>query len=225
MAQRIYKGHGRPRDGDLMPDGTIYHNRAKIGNRGSNKPALTPEQAQLYRDPSTKIRNSKNDFGQENVEPGDNSRYLRLARVAMNLAPINPHDPVQLEGRINEYFDFCEQNDMKPNIIGMANWIGVSRVTLNAWRRGEMTAEENTEVINKARIVLEDMWQMYMMNGKINPASGIFLGKNLFGYRDVQDVVVEPKNPLGDVQDADELRKRIEADIVVDVTDDATDIT
>jgi hypothetical protein len=45
---------------------------------------------------------------------------------------------------------------------------------------------------------LEEMWVDYMQNGKLNPASGIFIGKNFFGYRDVQDVVVTPNNPIGD---------------------------
>jgi hypothetical protein len=31
-----------------------------------------------------------------------------------------------------------------------------------------------------------------MANGKINPVSGIFLGKNNFGYQDEQEYVVTP---------------------------------
>ena len=31
-----------------------------------------------------------------------------------------------------------------------------------------------------------------MMNGKINPVSGIFLGKNLYQYTDKQEYVVTP---------------------------------
>lgn len=55
----------------------------------------------------------------------------------------------------------------------------------------------------------------YMQNGKINPANAIFLSKNLFGYRDTQDVVVTPKNPLGDSPDEKLLESRI-ADIPID---------
>ena len=44
--------------------------------------------------------------------------------------------------------------------------------------------------------VLESLWNDWMQSGKINPASGIFIGKNMFGYKDVQDVVVTPNNPL-----------------------------
>jgi hypothetical protein len=40
--------------------------------------------------------------------------------------------------------------------------------------------------------VLEALWEDYMMNGKINPVSGIFLGKNNFGYQDKQEYVLTP---------------------------------
>jgi len=189
------------------------------GRPRKNTELLSPEDAQHAKKRSDKVRNSKNNFGMEYADPGDNARFLRMARVALDLKPINPHDPVQLKGRIEEYFDFCEQHDMKPNVIGMANWIGVGRDILNRWRKGQYTSEENANIIGSAVAALEDMWQMYMMSGKINPASGIFLGKNLFGYKDVQDVVVEPKNPLGDVQNEDELRRRIEADVIIDLPD------
>ena len=52
--------------------------------------------------------------------------------------------------------------------------------------------------------MLEELWVDYMQNGKMNPASGIFLGKNMFQYKDVQDVVVTPNNPY-DTQSEEEL--------------------
>ena len=45
-----------------------------------------------------------------------------------------------------------------------------------------------------------------MQNGKITPVSGIFLGKNNFGYKDQQEYVLTP-NQMGEIQDA----KTIEA--------------
>ena len=47
-----------------------------------------------------------------------------------------------------------------------------------------------------------------MQNGKISPPNGIFLGKNNFDYKDVQDVVLTPNTPLQNI-DADESRKRL----------------
>lgn len=135
-------------------------------------------------------------FGQENVEPGDNARYLRWARLSLSLPPIDISDEKQVAQRINEYFDACEQNDMKPNMVGMANWLGIDKTTLTSWKRGEYRSETHSPVITKALSVLEEQWVDYMQNGKINPASGIFLAKNMFQYKDTQDVVLTPNSPL-----------------------------
>ncbi len=143
-------------------------------------------------------------FGEEHVEPGDNARYLRFARVAFDLPPIDISDPAQVENRINQYFDFCEANDRKPNMIGLSNWLGVDSTTLNSWKRGEYRTTTHSPLIQKAVRILEEMWVDYLQNGKVNPASGIFLGKNLFGYKDSQDVVITPNNPITDA-DAEQI--------------------
>lgn len=157
-------------------------------------------------------------LGQEYVEPGDNARYLRYARVAFDLPPIDIADEKQVEQRIGQYFDFCAENDRKPSLVGVANWIGIDRTTLNSWKRGEYRTGTHSPLIQKVIGMLEEMWVDYMQNGKLNPASGIFLGKNFFGYKDVQDVVVTPQNPLGDAEGQKALEDKYLD--VVDVGDD-----
>jgi hypothetical protein len=53
---------------------------------------------------------------------------------------------------------------------------------------------------------MEQMWENYMQNGKINPVAGIFLGKNNYGYKDQTEYVLTPnqKNEI----DAESIRKR-----------------
>ena len=46
--------------------------------------------------------------------------------------------------------------------------------------------------IKRAYEYMEILWENYMQNGKINPVSGIFLGKNNFGYQDKTEYVVTP---------------------------------
>lgn len=159
-------------------------------------------------------------FGEENTAPGDNSKYLRMARVSFSLPPIDISDAKQVENRINMYFDFCEQNDRKPNMIGMANWLGVDRATVNSWKTGEYRTETHLPVIKKAVDILEELWVDYMMNGKVNPGSGIFIGKNMFQYKDVQDVVVTPNNPYQDI-DAEGARNRLLGSMPSSNIDDA----
>lgn len=181
---------------------------------GKNETGITTEQVQQV---MKKKRNRPDlaKFGEENTEPGDNSRFIREARIAFDggmnrnpLPPIDISDPEQVKQRISDYLDFCEMNDKKPSVIAMANWIGVSRETLNTWKRGEYRSDTHSDTIKKAMLLMEEIWYDMMQNGKINPASGIFLAKNVFGYKDVADVVVTPNNPMQGL-DADTARKRL----------------
>jgi hypothetical protein len=54
-----------------------------------------------------------------------------------------------------------------------------------------------------------------MMNGKVNPASGIFIGKNHYQYKDTQDVTIRPDNPLGEEPDQKAIEARL-AEIIID---------
>lgn len=126
------------------------------------------------------------------VEPGDNSKYLNHAMAVMSLPPIDKKDPEQVRARINEYFVLCAENDMKPTVKGFLNALKLPKQTLWEWKRGNVRAETHQAVILEAYDILEALWEDYMQNGKINPVSGIFLGKNNFGYQDKQDIVVTP---------------------------------
>ena len=128
-----------------------------------------------------------------NIEPGDNSKYLRHALTTLGMPPIDISDAEQVEERINWYFLHCADNDMKPTVMGMCNALGISRNTLRTWYNEDFRSKTHTPIVRKAYAALEELWEDYMLNGKINPVSGIFLGKNNFGYQDKQEYVVTPK--------------------------------
>jgi len=153
--------------------------------------------------------------GAENIEPGDNSRFVRHALASWNLPKIDISDPDQVEERLGMYFKYCIDNDRRPQVVGMCNWLGISRQALNEWKNGEVRKDTHGDIIRKAYELMEEMWIDYMQGGKINPATGIFLAKNFFGYKDVADVVVTPNDPMRDL-DADTARKRITDGIPVD---------
>ena len=144
----------------------------------------------------------------ESGEPGENSRFIRFALAAWDLPPIDISDPNQVKERIGMYFQHCADNDRKPQIVGMCNWLGITRSTLNTWVNGEYRNGTHSDIIKKACAFIEEMWADYMQNGKMNPATGIFLAKNWYGYKDIADVVVTPNNPLQDL-DTEQARKRL----------------
>jgi hypothetical protein len=147
-------------------------------------------------------------FGSVDTTPGDNARYLRHSLTMLDLPAIDISDPVQVELRIRQYFEQCVGSDMKPTVSGMALALGVDRKTLYDWSRGNYRDVTHSPIVKKAMNVLDALWEDYMMNGKINPVSGIFLGKNHFGYTDKQEIVVKPENPLGEQKSPDEIKQR-----------------
>lgn len=110
---------------------------------------------------------------------------------------ININDESQLRGRISKYFDFCVTNNIKPSVAGLALALNVSKETIFRMVRGDITTDrkysaDTVRIIRKIYLLFDSLWTDYMQHGQINPASGIFLGKNLFGYRDVVEAVVSP---------------------------------
>ena len=127
---------------------------------------------------------------------GDNNKYTTFALAIMQLPKIDVRDPQQLQARVIEYFQLCADHDMKPGVAAVGLAIGLDRRRLWEIRSGSSRnstiPQECKEIIMGVYDSLETLWESYMINGKINPVSGIFLGKNNFGYQDKQEYVVTP---------------------------------
>ena len=140
----------------------------------------------------------------ENVEPGDNSRAVAIIMKFNSLPVIDLKNPEAVKDRINEYFQMCIDNDFKPTVASYAASLGFSRKSLWALlNKREIGGWENLptlsiDYLKKGYDSMEQLWEYYMLNGKINPVSGIFLGKNLWGYVDKVEHSVEAKATLDD---------------------------
>ena len=140
-------------------------------------------------------------FGQDMAEPGDNSKYLGHALVIARMPLIDLNDPQQVKERCDWYFEHCFQNDMKPTVSGLCSAFKISRTALLEWRRGTYRKDTHQAIILEAYALMENLWEDYMQNGKINPVSGIFLGKNNYGYSDKQEYVLTPNTGMPEAQD------------------------
>ena len=155
------------------------------------------------------------------AEAGDNAKYLSVSMELMNLPDIDLHDVVQVQARLNQYFQIHTQNDMKPTVAGMGLalngmdrrrlWeIKTDAPTTNKWVADLPTPVKDS--IKKAYKLMENLWENYMQNGKINPVSGIFLGKNNFGYQDKTEYVVTPNVNNDSDYNAEDIRARYLSD-------------
>lgn len=161
--------------------------------------------------------------GNANVQPGDTGRYLRHALNGWDLPVIDISDEKQVEERLQWYFNSCVEDDIKPTVTGMCRALGIHRKTLYRWGQGEVRESTHSHLIKKAYDLLEEMWENWMLNGKINPVVGIFLGKNHFGYADKQDIVVTPNNPLGAMGSESEIQQRYIESIAEEPPEESSD--
>ena len=147
-----------------------------------------------------------------NVEKGDNTKYVMLGMKLFNLPTIDLHDPKQVNDRLNEFFQIHAEADMKPTVSGMGMALGLDRRRLWEIKTGNAKAMNlptmTSDSIKRAYEYMEILWENYMQNGKINPVSGIFLGKNNFGYQDRTEYVVTPNVQNDSDYSADDIKKR-----------------
>lgn len=156
-----------------------------------------------------KKRSDLANFGQENIQAGDNTQYIRHALATMNMPPINIADPKQVDDRIMWYFNHCMESDMKPTVNGLCNSLGITRETLRTWKSGEKRGKEHQDAVRKAYRMLEELWEDYMINGKVNPVSGIFIAKNMFdGYYDKQEYVLTPNTGAVEAVDVESIEAK-----------------
>lgn len=152
------------------------------------------------------------------LQPGDGGHFVGNAIELFSLPEIDTNDAKAVYDRVIEYFEITAKNDVKPSVAGLALALNIDRSTLYDWVHRGTKSNDVTLTLKKAYRVLNLMMEDYMQNGKINPVSGIFLMKNNLGYRDQQEVVVTPNDPLGEKVDRKELEKKyLESLPIIDV--------
>ena len=151
----------------------------------------------------------------ENIKVGDTNKILQANLRVYGLPPIKITDPPSVKARIIEYFQIYADLDLKPTVAGLAMALGIDRRRLWEIKVGQERFELSPEVgdyIKRAYMILENMWESYMNSGKINPVSGIFLGKNHFGYQDKMEYVVTPNAQNESQYSEEDLMKRYALD-------------
>lgn len=127
----------------------------------------------------------------------DDVAYTLHAMELMTLPALDARlcSAQDLEQRCFDYVEMCIKDNMKPSLAGLALCLDMSRGTLIKYINGEVKIPtENKYVLQRFSGMLNALLEDYMQNGKINPVSGIFIAKNNYGYKDMQEYVVNNTN-------------------------------
>lgn len=123
------------------------------------------------------------------------SENLKYTLHSMNLMQLPRLDlkfckPAEIHQRSLQYFEFCNNDNMKPTVAGYALALGISRSMLTQIISGVVAVpRDNRDEVERFYTVLNSLIEDYMSDSKINPVSGIFMMKNNFGYKDQQEIV------------------------------------
>lgn len=147
-----------------------------------------------------------------NAKGEELSEKMAKLKVIYDMPKIDINSDKEVEQRINDYFDYCIEAQLRPTVEGLGIALGVSRVTLYNWESKKTRGEFNDyrfNLIKKAKDYIAFLMSDLVMEGKINPVTWIFYAKNYFGMSDKQEVVLTPNNPLGENASQEEIQQRL----------------
>jgi hypothetical protein len=121
---------------------------------------------------------------------------LELNIKALTLPQIDPTKIEEVMERTMAYLQECVEKDIKPGTAGLCAWLGIPRQTWYTWCAGRARAETHYNFCVRVMGVLDATLENYAQNGQINPVTAMWTQKNHFGYKDVSEVVVEPKQSV-----------------------------
>lgn len=129
------------------------------------------------------------------------------------------HDPQQVRDAIINYFASCQRNNTRPGNLGLYAALGMSRQDFNDVLRGKNKSKVSPDCIDmlkKANRSIGAYRENLALNGKINPVTYIFMGKNYDGLTDTQQIEVSAAPGPAAQQTPEEIARQIEQDIPLD---------
>ena len=153
-----------------------------------------------FRRSDGKPNNPNMDIGKENQYakvPQRNEDSIAFVMEYMSWPAIDVADAEAVDQRVRDYLRLCAEWNTKPLFAGLCVVLGTNSAEVRRWARGERTglgeklSPESALVLEKSLENLEVLWEFAMQNdGYRNPVTGIFLGKNNFGYKDTSENVI-----------------------------------
>lgn len=138
------------------------------------KKRTNPEDAGRHNIPESHIKRHK-----EKEDDGINKHVLELLKRSLSKTGQCSWTPHELAVQIIEYFDYCEEENMKPCKSGLRLYIGVSEKQYYDWGRYPEKYGNISQVVKSAN---EAMETQYINKGEKNPTMNIFLLKASFNY-------------------------------------------
>lgn len=179
-----------------------------MGGKGSGRPGGNPD----LKKHSPMVQSAS-----WNVQDPDlNARIIRHGMRVMDLDKCDLSDDDAIRTRICNYFAACEEDQLRPTVEGLANWLGLNRQMLTnivgGFSQGVTHGLTPTgcSEIKKGYNILSQLYASNLSEEKGSPVKWIFYGKNNFGYVDQKEqrVIHEDKTKRLSGATADEVASK-----------------
>lgn len=153
-----------------------------------------------------------------NTSPEELSNLISHMEELWSLDPVDIEDAQAVADRIELFFAICRKNGKRPTVSSLCLAVGITETTFKNWYHGVSRASTHQGIALRAKMILESMWEDWMIEGKINPVAGIFLAKNHFEYKNETDIIHTSKVAPAEKTEED-LRQKYMDSIDVDYTE------
>lgn len=121
----------------------------------------------------------------------------------------------ELENEIGNYFELCERTAVVPTITSLCGWLHCDRSTFYDHANNSNSPFSHT--LKNVLTICHSCLENGTIDGKINPVTFIFLGKNYFGLKDDKNITVTPSQSDSKVntqETMDAIQKQIEEETI-----------
>lgn len=127
--------------------------------------------------------------------PSQMSVTLNHATKGLMLGPVE-RKPEAIRQRMAEYFQNCEADGILPTTVGMANYFGIAKRTLEYWKSGSHCTKEITDVVRLGFQIVEEVWANSASQGQVFAPFAMFMLKCAHNYNDQPKPEEEPKETV-----------------------------
>lgn len=131
------------------------------------------------------------------ARPAERRDDVGFAKALFVLRPVDMADPKAVEDRYFELLDLCEEYGRAMTVETIAMGYDTSRAEIvalgkgNRCRLANRLSEESAATFQRVLKSVAGIWATHMGSGDYKqPLTGIFIGKNNFGYGDVSETVI-----------------------------------
>ena len=153
------------------------------------------------------------------IDIQENAVLVSMALDIYNNPTPDLHNADDVQRCIKQYFNDCTSKGLRPGNLGLYACLGLTKNEAHELIHGRAprkASQASIDLLKKACKAIGAFRELLGNQGKLNPATYIFMSKNFDGLEDVQRMELAADTMPKAQQTPEEIARQIEQDIPVD---------